>query len=232
MEKLIQTLVTGILLIAIGIFIKFYTPSQLLLASVPILSTVVLFEALVIDGLMAALIILITAYDFYLRIDKVNTSLNEVTQPLKVLLIYNYQAINQYIKDHNNLCNKLKKLNDFWKNVWLIFLLTAFPLTLVVSHQILFEELDIIIRIIYSFGNLIFYSALFGIQCFLATISQKMHKMCKTLSRIQWTLNSQQIDLRFKLKVLTYFERLCSSRRIGFSIGSLTVVTFPLFAGV
>ena len=219
-------------MIKIGIFIKFYTPRQILLASLPILSTIVLLEALVIDGLVGGVFISITAYDFYLRINRVNTSLKEVTQPTKSLLFDNYQAIRQYIRDHNNLCNKLIKLSDFWKYLYLIFLLTVFPLTLVLCHQIMFEVMEIEIRIVFTLTNLAFYSGLFVIQCFLASLSTKMHKMCKTLSRIQWTLNSKQIDLRFKLKVMTYFERLASSQRIGFSIGSLTVVTFPLFAGV
>ncbi len=38
--------------------------------------------------------------------------------------------------------------------------------------------------------------------------------------------------MRTKIKLLTCFERLSSERKIGFSIGSIAVMTFPLFSQV
>jgi hypothetical protein len=38
--------------------------------------------------------------------------------------------------------------------------------------------------------------------------------------------------MRTKIKILSCFERLSSERKIGFSIGSIAVMTFPLFSQV
>ena len=142
------------------------------------------------------------------------------------------KIIFQIISDHNNLCVKIKKLNNFWRNVYLSALVNMFLITLLILQLVLFEKIDVFVRIFYIFGLIVSYLALFLLQYFLASLSAKIHKMCKMLSHFQWLLNGRHISLGFKLKLLEYFQRLSSNRRIGFSLGPRTVVTFPIFAGV
>jgi hypothetical protein len=107
--------------------------------------------------------------------------------------------------------------------------LTMFPATLTLLHQVLFENMGLMFKIFFIFADIVFYFALFILQYILASFSSKMHKMCKQLSRCQW---KQSYYLKFKIKLQTYFERLSSLKRIGFSIGSITTMTFPFFATV
>ena len=210
-----------------GFIIKFYTWQLLSLAWIHIILELTLFIANEINGLVAAVLISITTYDFHLRVNQLNDWFKTVISKTNEKLID--KMVNKYMTEHNRLCIKLNNLNQFWKNIWLLLLLTSFPATLALLHQVLFEDLDLILRIIFILTILTFYSVIFIVQYLLASLSAKMHKMCKTLSRIQWTLKG----LRHKLKVLTYFERLSSSqRRLGISIGSMAAITFPLFAGV
>jgi hypothetical protein len=62
-----------------------------------------------------------------------------------------------------------------------------------------------------------------------ASLSSKIHKTGKRLSRLQWKINGWPFRARTKIKILTTFERLSSDTKIGPSIGSLVVMTFPLF---
>ena len=190
--------------------------------------------SIVIDGLVFGVLILITTFDFHLRVNQLNIHQNWFkTFVSKTNSIQIRRTIFKYMIEHNRLCIKLNKSNQFWKNTWLLLFLTCIPCTLTILHQVLFEELDSkILKLIFITVILIFYSILFFVQFFLASLSTKIHKMCKTLSRIQWNLNSKQIDLRFKLKVMTYFERLTAKKRIGIAMSSLTVFTFQLFAAV
>ena len=228
-------ILTALFIITINqvIIIKFYAPTQLLLTSIPILMTKFLFIHFAADGMIATAFLSITAYNIHLIVNQINSKfINALNSKSKSRQIDVFPIVSRFLEEHNYLCDQIKSLSDYWKNLWLMFQLSLFPFTLVLLHQIIFEDIEIQIKMVFVLANIAIYSSIFGTQCFLASISEKVHKMCKILSRIQWTLSSQQIDLRFKLKVLTYFERLSSSRRIGFSIGSLTVVTFPLFAGV
>jgi hypothetical protein len=63
----------------------------------------------------------------------------------------------------------------------------------------------------------------------IASLSSKIHKGAKRLSRFQWKINGWPFRTRTKIKILITFERLSSDRKIGFTIGSLAVMTFPLF---
>jgi len=54
--------------------------------------------------------------------------------------------------------------------------------------------------------------------------SSSIHKSVKLLSRIKWTINAW--PFRMKIKI---FWKISSNRKIGFTIGSLAVMTFPFF---
>ena len=211
-------------MISLVIAFKFYNWSRLSIAWFPLCLTLLSFEVLIFDGFVVCVFTYVSTYYTFAKIERINANVisNKMTKFMIIKFMY----------QHNRLCTQIHFIDIFTKESWLVFIVCIFPATLIIFHQVLFEDLDQMIKVLYLSVNLVFYSILFIIQYFLALISLKIHKMFKVLSRIQWTLNSQQIDLRFKLKVMTYFERLSSSRRIGFSIGSVAIMTFPLFSGV
>ena len=140
--------------------------------------------------------------------------------------------VERFTIEHHNLCCKVNKFGKFWKEIYLAGILAECPTTLFILHLLLFETIDYYMTIMYVIILIDAFVILIVLQYFFASLSHKMHKQCKLLARIQWLFNRNNSNLRFKLKIQTYFERLSSKKRIGFSIGTLVVITFPLFAGV
>ena len=138
----------------------------------------------------------------------------------------------KYMYEHNDICVTYRPFNSYLKNLYLILQLTIIPVSLILLHNIIFENIIINVRILYSIVLINMYFILFGVQFMFALYSQRLHKMCKKLSQLQWRINGWPFRMRFKLKLLIYFERLNSSRRLGMSIGPIIVMTFPVFAQV
>ena len=201
------------------------------MASLPILTTVILLFVLELNGLVASALLTIMSYELNLKINQINNTFKNITKNSKRIIIY--KNIVKYISSHHKLINRVYILSDFWKDFNLIMILVVFPINLIMMHQLLFEEANIFLQVLYVLGSMITYFTLFLIQFLFASISLKIHKMHKTLPYFQWLLNGREFSLNFKLKLLMYFERLnTNNKRIGFSIGSLAVTTFPLFAKV
>ncbi len=71
---------------------------------------------------------------------------------------------------------------------------------------------------------------IFLFQFLTASVSTKIHKSAKYLARIQRNITKRSLFcLRIKFKLLTDFERLRNNWKIGFAIGSVAVMTLPLF---
>ena len=108
------------------------------------------------------------------------------------------------------------------------------PQNLLMMHQVFFENLPTKVKIIMS-GFVIFYTFFIVIlQYSLASISREVHKMTVPLSKLQWKLRNnnmgQPFALRPKIKLMCYFERLSSNRKIGITIGPTIALTMPIFA--
>ena len=123
------------------------------------------------------------------------------------------------------------KVNKFWGDVNLAFIFSLYPMSLIFSHLFFFEEISPLPRLFYGFVISLECILLFGVEYLLASLSSKMHKSYKILSKIQLSLNKRS-DLRLKLKLQSYFERLCSQKSIGISIATLTVLCYPLLSRV
>ena len=193
--------------------------------------------SLVIDGFVELAFFSLGTIDLHLRINKVNDRITSLMQS-------NWQKMQRmkrnninlrfekFFIEHNNLCYKVKRFSDFWKDIYLTLILTMCPTTLILLHMVIFEQLETYFRLFYILLIIDIYSVIFVLQYFFASLSHKMHRQCKLLARSQWLFNKTNSSLAFKLKIQTYFERLSSNKRIGFSIGTLVVITFPLFSGV
>ena len=222
-----------ILMVALHVIllVNYYTMELFLLSSIAITMTIFLLFCLTYDGLIGFALLTLATYDLHLRINKINKNIIHFeTWNIKDEEVYSKVA--KFIVEHNQLCSKVKKFSEFWQNIYLALILTITPSNLILLFLIVFEQMDAIIRTISVTLLIDSYLVLLVLQYFFASLSHKMHKQCKLLARSQWLFNKSDSGLRFKIKVQTYIERLSSDRRIGFSIGSLTVITYPLFAAV
>ena len=220
-------------LLGLTLVIQYYSLKQLMIAWIPVLITGIILQAIISNGLVSSVIIAIIAYDLHLRINQINQMLRQLSKQSKPDSLEIYKTVKKYIAQHNRICLKVRNLSNFWRNFCLVMISTTFPITLIMLHLVLFERTNPILKVLYSLALLSAYLALFVMQYFLASFSAKMHKMSKVLSRLQWCLNGRQFPIGFKIKVMTYFERIShKKRRIGFAIGTLTIITFPMFAGV
>jgi hypothetical protein len=100
------------------------------------------------------------------------------------------------------------------------------PMNLCLLHEILFEEFEIYVQIFFGFTLIMQMIIIFLFQLLTASLSSKIHIGGKKLSRLQWKINGW--PFRTKIKLLACFERLSSNRKIGFSIGSIAVVSVVL----
>ena len=142
---------------------------------------------------------------------------------------YIQRSVNQFIEEHNEFCHTFLEYNRFWSKVYLVFLLTIFPNNLMMFHQVLFEQLQLNYRIIFTSMAILMILSLYLLQFGFAYICKQIHKTTKQLSQLQWRLNGWPFRLNNKIKLMSYFERLSSQRKIGLSLGPTVVLTFPVF---
>jgi hypothetical protein len=169
------------------------------------------------------------AYYFGVRAEKINKIINDLIASNQMSGHQISSAVKSFICEHNQICTQLLNYNKFWKKLYFSFIFTIIPMNLCVLHQFLFENLKFYIRAVFGLSILIQLIVIFFIQFLVASLSSKIHKTGKRLSRLQWKINGWPFRARPKIKILTTFERLSSDRKIGFTIGSLAVMTFPLF---
>jgi len=131
--------------------------------------------------------------------------------------------------EHNGICEEISDMNKITNKLYFTFVFVMIPINLLLLHQYLFEDLKFYIKICALFIIIVESIAIFLFQFYIASISSSMHKSRQNLLKLQWEINGWPFRTRTKIKLLTCFERLSSDRKIGFSIGSLAVMTFPLF---
>lgn len=174
-------------------------------------------------------------YHGYLFIQKTNHCLIE--KPSTSILFQkfinlklNYQ-LRMFINQHNHYCTFVGQFNPLWSRLYLS-LLMVIPMSLLMTHQILFEDVDREWRTMLSFMCVILHSVFFFNSFICGYLSELIHRMSVPLSRRQWTLKSLTNGLRLKIKTMSYFERLAANRRIGLTIGPTIALTLPIFAKV
>ena len=140
------------------------------------------------------------------------------------------QRIINFITEHNTYCSALDDYNRFWNKLFFAFLVIMFPCCFVTQHVVLFTKIN---TVLYIFGIastiiiMVFFCLAFG----CAYMSKHIHRTAVPLSRLQWRLKGIRYRL-FKLKLMTYFERLSSNRRIGVTLGPTITLTIPIFSQV
>ena len=212
----------------LGVVYKYYTLKMFLLSLPFQIAEFIAILSICIDGSMTMVFIIIITYYEHLRINKINKTIDKVNRKDSYQV---HVAVMKFFEEHFRYCDHLLTMNEFWKNLLLVFFVTSFPLNLILMHQILFEDISFDLRIAYGMLLIGDDALLFGVQYCLALLSIKCHKMCSKLSRLQWSINRYPNRMRTKLKLLMCFERLSSKKKIGMTMGSI-VFTMPLFSKV
>ena len=206
---------------------KFYTFPQFLGSIFFQIITFVAIVSLLTDTTVTLIFVCLLAYHQHLRIDKINYEIERVCKPNcsphQISI-----AIKRFNEEHNRFIMQLWNYNKYWKHLYLIFIMLGFPGNLVIMHQILFESMELHIRVFLVLSILLNDGILFGLQLIYALFSKKVHKMCSNLSRLQWRVNGFPFRMRTKIKLLVSFERLSSKKKIGITIGGV-VMTFQIF---
>ena len=196
------------------------------------MTTFIAFFTFFTDGLIASVFVSILSYYYNIRIRIINKTIENIFKQPSLYASWKISsAVKKFNEEHNRFCSQIFNYNKYWNKLNLLFMVTAFPINLSIMHQIIFEDLDLEMRSFYIICIITHSILLFGVTLSYASFSQKIHKMCSNLSRLQWRISSNSFDLRTKFKLIMSFERLSSRKKIGIAMGG-TVFTFPLFSKV
>jgi hypothetical protein len=177
----------------------------------------------------SAVFAFLIVYYFRVRAEKINKIIDDLIARNQMSGHHISSSIKSFICEHKQICTQLFNYNQFWKKLYFSFTFTVIPINLCSLHQFLFENQKFYNRAALGFSILIELIFIFFVQLLAASLSSKIHKTGKRLSELQWRINGWPFRARTKIKILNTFERLSSNRKIGFTIGSLAVMTFPLF---
>jgi hypothetical protein len=191
--------------------------------------TIILLITLILDCLTAIAQVYIDQYYLHLKSQQINDFVMSLVNANQIKLFENYKSA---LIEHNQLCLELHNQNKIMKTLYFYVIFNIIPTNLILLHQYLFENLKFYVQFLVLFIIIIQTLAIFVFQYYFASISASIHKPFKILSRLQWNIRGWPFRMRTKIKLLTCIERLGSNRKIGFAIGSIAVMTFPLFSQV
>ena len=138
----------------------------------------------------------------------------------------------KFIMLHNHFSTIIYKINFLYSRLLFFWLLLCMPPNLINIQLLFFENTDLAIKFLFAW--LAFYTSLFMILLLylMAYLSKESHRTTIHLSRLQWRINGQPFGLRHKIKLMSYFERLSSNKKIGITIGPTVTLTMNLFSQV
>ena len=209
-----------------------YNYWQFIVSFIPIVINFITFYVILSDTMFFICIIPIKSYVIQRIIGSLNQKITHVFNtysefPLNRLDMY--RDVKDFIVNHNDLCSKLADYNHFWSHLVFIAFLCLIPINLIITHQFLFENNRLEFKIFSGFMIIVCHIFIFVFQFIAAVLSLRIHRSAKRLSQLQWKAMGWPYRLRFKIKILCYFERLASAKKIGITIGPLGAFTIPLF---
>ncbi len=143
----------------------------------------------ILDSMKTAVFSFLIAYYFEVRAEKINKIINDLIDSNQTSGHQISSAIKSFICEHNQICTQLFNYNQFWKKLYFSFIFTVIPMNLCFLHQFLFENMKFYIRAVFGFSIFIQLIVIFFIQFLVASLSSKIHKTGKRLSRLQWKIS-------------------------------------------
>ena len=150
----------------------------------------------------------------------------------RVVRFHIHNNIKQFLYEHNQFCMTLSQYNKFWSNIFLAFILSLIAISLMYMEQFFFEPINTDIKILIGLITFTWIALISITQLAFAYLSKRIHQTAVPLSRLQWRLNGWPFRVNNKIKLMTYFERLSSNKKIGITLGPTVAMTIPIFSQV
>jgi hypothetical protein len=144
---------------------------------------------------------LIISYYCKLRMNSINENLNILTEKF---MIPN-KAIDNLLKDHNDICNTINDYNLFWKKIYEMTLYGVIPTNLILLHQVFFEDLLLLNRLAFIIAVTSYLSLLFVLNFMTASVHKEVSKSYRLINSLLLKLGSNHTT-RSKIKVLIIFQ--------------------------
>jgi len=134
--------------------------------------------------------------------------MNSININLKSLIHNEFisnQSIDEFLKDHNDMCNTINDYNKFWKNIFQILVLSLIPANLLNLQQLLFEKMpnNTLIALV---NFLIFTLTLLYIcNTLTALVSKQVLKSYVLINKLLLKLKSNH-SIRRRIKVMFIFQ--------------------------
>ena len=163
---------------------------------------------------------------YHLYIGQLHGMLLSVLAPFRSVGPVDIFKLRFILHEHSRICIYVLKSNEqLWNNM--IFAFIPFQLLSMIFLSIYLMMDDIPDNFtFYLIVFLLYVLCLFIILIGLSYISELLHKMAKNLVRAQQKLPANNIN--FKLKYMTFFERLNNENVYGLQIGSIATITFKV----
>ena len=187
------------------------------------------------DMVVLQIIVGIVFYIMIKFIKKINSIILNIDRPIRLFVKHQYihRTTCKFIIMHNHFCHTMYKLNFLFSRLLLLAcLLLSMPSNLINLQQILVENVELEWKLFQAITSMSVLLVSCMIQYWLAYLSKEAHRTTVHLSRLQWRINGQPFGLRHKIKLMSYFERLSSNRKIGITMGPTITLTMNIFAQV
>ena len=157
-----------------------------------------------------------------MRVSELNNSIRAYS-PRKLFM--SHKCIKSYLDQHDKISKDIDRYDKFWNRYLFVIHYCLTPLNLIILHMTLFEQMQAMLRILFSsflvistFANLIF-------NLFTASINQEFNNSYKIMQKFSVKSNSV-LTVNRRMQLINAMER-CSDRRrlIGFSCGHQFVIT-------
>lgn len=132
-------------------------------------------------------------------------------------------AASYIIEEHNLLCAYIQNSNELWSGLLAIFIWLNIPINIFWLNQLFRFEMDYKEWFLISLATLSQFIGTYLVMFNIALIHKWAHKPKLALFHTQ--MSGKCFPIRFKLKLMSYIEKLMSHRRIGVTIGTSSVVT-------
>ena len=144
-EFLIDIILSGffITLSFASVFLEFLTFKQMVTALPASVLMSIGCYYLIFDFYIAVSLLYLIFYYFQLRCIKVNKKLLNLYSDVEL----DNRSAEAVISDHNSICSQIANYNKFWQKHYSGIIFTVIPISLVLLHQVLFEELKLAIRV-------------------------------------------------------------------------------------
>ena len=205
--------------------IKIFAISIFFLSFYSILFTMI-FDVIIMITFF--ILIMLTMKKF---IEKTNEIILNINCPNKLFQsnINILNSIRKFIMLHNHYSTIMYKINYLYSRLLLACLLLCMPANLIIINFSLFENTALEVKLLISCLAFNISGLMIILLYVLAYLSKESHRTTIHLSRLQWRINGQPFGLRHKIKLMSYFERLSSNRKIGITIGPTVTLTMNIF---